>query len=316
MMPRRRRKDATTPAGRGEPGRGESARANGPRPFIKWAGGKTQLLEQFEPLFPARGSIRRYIEPFVGSAAVFFRVRQLVEPRDVILADSNAELVNVYRAVRDDVEGLIRRLARHKRAHSAEHYYRVRARRPERLSPTARAARLIYLNKTCFNGLYRVNRSGQFNVPIGRYPNPPILDAENLRAAARALDRVTLKVAHFAEMLDYAREGDFIYLDPPYHPISSTSSFTAYTDGAFREEDQRELASVYARLARRGCLLMLSNSDCPLVRAIYRGFDIRKVRARRAINSRADRRGRIAEVVVLDYEPGQPPGLRGRLRPA
>jgi DNA adenine methylase len=293
-----------------------SARADGPRPFIKWAGGKTQLLTQFEPLFPARGSIRRYIEPFVGSAAVFFRVRKLLEPRDVILADSNAELVNVYRAVRDDVEGLIRRLARHKRAHSEAHYYRVRAQNPTRLSPTARAARLIYLNKTCFNGLYRVNRSGQFNVPIGRQVNPPILDAGRLRDAADALGGVTLKVAHFARTLEYARKGDFIYFDPPYQPISSTSSFTAYTDGAFREEDQRELASVYTRLARRGCLLMLSNSDSPLVRTFYRGFDIRKVRARRAINSRADRRGRIAEVVVLDYEPGLRPPPRRRLSPA
>jgi len=277
-----------------------------PRPFLKWAGGKTQLLPQFDALYPSSQSVRRYIEPFAGSAAVFFHVRSLFRPEQVFLADSNEELINVYRAIRDDVETVIRRLAKHKVAHSRDHYYRVRAQRPHRLSNLSRAARMIYLNKTCFNGLYRVNGSGAFNVPLGRYKNPPIVDAENLRAVSDALRVVTLKVAHFEETLDYAREGDFIYFDPPYYPVSQTSYFTSYTSASFQASDQERLADVYTALAGRGCLLMLSNSDTPFIRQLYRRFAVRTwtVRARRSINSSADRRGSVSELVVLNYEPG------------
>ncbi len=274
-----------------------------PRPFLKWAGGKTQLLSQFQALYPQPRSIRRYIEPFVGSGAVFFRIRSLTGPREVLLADSNEELINVYVAVRDHVEEVIEALRRHKALHSKEHYYKVRAQNPGRMSSTARAGRLIYLNKTCFNGLYRVNSKGGFNVPMGRYQDPPILDAENLRAAGRALKRVRLKTAHFRETLDAARKGDFIYFDPPYHPLSKTSFFTSYTQGAFTSSDQEDLAEVYSILAGRGCRVMLSNSDCPFIRSLYGGFDIRSVSARRNINSKAEKRGRIGEVIVLNYEP-------------
>ncbi len=274
-----------------------------PRPFLKWAGGKTQLLSQFQALYPHPRSIRRYIEPFVGSGAVFFKIRRLTDPREVLLADNNEELITVYVAVRDHVEEVIEALRRHKALHSKEHYYKVRAQNPGRMSPTARAGRLIYLNKTCFNGLYRVNSKGGFNVPMGRYQDPPILDAENLRAAGRALKRVGLKTAHFRETLDAARKGDFIYFDPPYHPLSKTSFFTSYTQGAFTSSDQEDLAEVYSILAGRGCRVMLSNSDCPFIRSLYEGFDIRSVSARRNINSKAEKRGRIGEVVVLNYEP-------------
>lgn len=249
----------------------------------------------------------RYIEPFVGSGAVFFDLRSRVRLRRVHLADGNEELINLYRCVRDDVEGVIRRLSRHRSLHSEEHFYDVRARDPRRLSDAARAARVIYLNRTCFNGLYRVNRDGRFNVPMGRYENPKILDAVALRAASAALRGVTLKCAHFRKTLDVARKGDFVYFDPPYHPISETSRFTAYAacDGraSFGEKDQKELARVYTRLARRGCRVMLSNSDSPLTRRLYRRFRICGVKARRSINSRSDRRGVIGEIVVINYEP-------------
>jgi len=291
--------------------------AGSPRPFIKWAGGKTQLLGQFEPLYPP-GRIRRYIEPFVGSGAVFFHVRQILKPAEFILADGNEELINAYRAVRDDLEKVIRLLAAHKAAHSKDHYYRVRGQIPGRLSDSARAARLIYLNKTCFNGLYRVNSRGGFNVPMGRYTDPPILDADNLRAVRAALRGVTLRAAHFRDTLDTARRGDFIYFDPPYLPLSRTSSFTSYAVNAgrcaFGEPDQEELAAVYAALARRGCRVMLSNSDAPFIHRLYRDFDVREVRARRSINSKSDRRGRISEIVVLNYAPAERRAAAAALR--
>jgi DNA adenine methylase len=274
-----------------------------PRPFLKWAGGKTQLLSRLESLFPPAGSFTRYLEPFLGSGAVFFRVRQRCAPREVILADGNEDLILAYRRIQQDVEGVIDLLERHRRRHGREHYYRVRSRRPAALSPAARAARLIYLNKTCFNGLYRVNAQGGFNVPMGRYENPPILDAANLRSVARALRGVHLKAAHFRATLDYARKGDFLYFDPPYHPLSATASFTSYMNGSFRERDQEELAEVYGVLSERGCRVMLSNSDAGLIRRLYGGYDIHPVSARRSINSNAARRGPVAELVILNYTP-------------
>lgn len=284
-----------------------------PRPFLKWAGGKTRLLPQLAALYPP-GDLWRYVEPFVGSAAVFFHVRSCLEPRRILLADDNPELIGVYAAVRDDVASVIRLLEGHRRKHSSDHYYAVRGQVPSKLEAAARAARMIYLNRTCFNGLYRLNSRGAFNVPMGRYEHPTILDAENLRAVSLALKGVALKRAHFRATLRYARAGDFIYFDPPYQPLSKTSSFTSYTAGAFGEEDQEELAAVYAELAGRGCFLMLSNSESPLVRRLYRAFDIRRVTAARAINSRADRRGAIDEVVVINYEPSPRPFARVRER--
>ena len=276
-----------------------------PRPFLKWAGGKSQLLAQFEALYPRRSQVRRYLEPFVGSAAVFFHLRNLYQTGEVILADSNAELINTYRAIQQEVEKVVRLLAKHRKAHSPEHYYRIRARRPSELSSAELAARTIYLNKTCFNGLYRDNSQGGFNVPIGRYEDPAILDARNLRAVSAALRGVELRQGHFRETLQYARNGDFIYFDPPYQPLSTTAFFTAYTRNSFGPADQEELAEVFRLLNDRGCRIMLSNSATPLIRRLYQGFDLRTVDARRSINSRADRRGAIKEIVVLNYEPSE-----------
>jgi DNA adenine methylase len=264
-----------------------------PRPFLKWAGGKGQLLEQYAPLFPRR--YQRYHEPFLGGGAVFFRLR----PARATLADGNAELIDCYCAIRGDLRGVLEALRPH--VYDKEHFYAVRALDPAGLPLAERAARTIFLNRTCFNGLYRVNSKGRFNVPFGRYDNPTIADVPNLRACAVALRHVRLECAPFASVLERARRGDFVYFDPPYHPVSKTACFTAYGAGGFGAEDQRELARVYAELDRRGVLIMLSNSDAPLVRELYDGFRLVEVRASRAISSKAAKRGAVRELVVLNY---------------
>lgn len=277
-------------------------------PFIKWAGGKTQLLEQLIPLLPS-APVRHYYEPFVGSAAVFYALRKRAFAGQYHLSDVNPELVNVYAVVRDSVDALIARLAEHRDAHAEDdrgHYYAVRDRDrgPDglaALSSLERAARMIYLNKTCYNGLWRVNRKGQFNVPIGRYVNPPILDEIKLRAASAALQGVDVAERSYQAALDQATNGDFVYFDPPYVPLSNTANFTSYAKDDFGEPDQRLLADLFRALDRRGVRVMLSNADAPLVRELYAGFRFETVQARRAINSRARRRGPIDELVVLNY---------------
>jgi DNA adenine methylase len=277
-----------------------TARQNaGARPFLKWAGGKRQLLGQFDALYPSR--IESFVEVFTGSAAVFFDAQARFAPRRSTLLDHNDELVNCYRVVRDDIESLLLLLAEHSARHGREHYYRVRAQQTADLGAAARAARLLYLNRTCYNGLYRVNSRGEFNVPMGAYARPRILDEALLRAASEALMGVHIETADFREAAAYARRGDFVYLDPPYVPLSASSSFTSYTRTAFRADDQRALADVYRELDRAGCLVMLSNSSAPLVRELYAGYRIERVTARRAINSAGAKRGAIDELVVLNY---------------
>ena len=279
-------------------------------PFLKWAGGKGQLLEQYTPLFPDRSLVKRYFEPFVGSGAVFFHLRKQDFAGQYFLYDVNQELIRVYHAVQDQPDDLIALLAEHRERHGHDHYYAVRNldRDPAWLasaSDVERAARMIYLNKTCFNGLWRVNNSGHFNVPMGRYKNPAILDEPRLRAASAALQGVTLDLRDFRGIVDQAGEGDFVYFDPPYVPLNQTSNFTSYAADDFKEQDQRDLADVFFALHERGCRVMLSNSDSPLVHELYDGRDrrvrVKLVKARRAINTRADRRGAINEVVVLNY---------------
>lgn len=281
--------------------------ANGAaQPFLKWAGGKGQLLEQYERFFPAaRGG--RYFEPFVGSGAVFFHLRRRELFEEYTLSDANEDLVNCFRVVQQNVEELIARLEEHQRAHDKTHYYAVRAldRDPawHAAPPVERAARMIYLNKTCYNGLWRVNSQGYFNVPMGRYKNPDIANADRLRAASEALRGVKLEVRGFEAVMDVAAPGDFVYFDPPYDPLSSTASFTSYAADDFGPDDQRRLADVFAALASQGCRVMLSNSDTDFVRDLYRSYRIETVCARRAINSASDKRGPISEVVVLNSTP-------------
>ncbi len=268
-------------------------------PFLKWAGGKTQLLRQFEPFFPKK--MNRYIEPFLGSAAVFFFIQKRFRPFQMILADNNDELINAYSAVRDDVEKLVAFLKEHRERHCKEYYYEIRAMRPKNLAVTQRAARFIYLNKTCYNGLYRVNSRGEFNVPMGSYKDPKIFDPVNMRLVSRCLQHVQLDCRTFDEFAGFAESGDFFYFDPPYHPLSATSSFTSYTPESFTMEDQQRLSHVYRKLDKKGCLLMLSNSDSEFIRSLYKGFKLETVQARRAINSNGQRRSSISELLVKNY---------------
>lgn len=265
-----------------------------PRPFLKWVGGKSQLIPQYERYFPTR--FKTYYEPFLGGGAIFFHLL----PTQAFLMDINAELVNVYRCVKEQVEPLIELLVKHRDRHSPDYYYQIRANPVG--SNLERAARLIYLNKTCFNGLYRENSKGQFNVPLGRYKNPGIFDPGLLRAASAALRRVQIQENPFEAILNYAHTGhDFVYFDPPYYPLSSTSSFTAYHRYAFTQDDQIRLQQTFAILARRGVKVMLSNSDCSFIRELYSDFNIHTIFAARSINSNAKKRGKITEVLVTSY---------------
>ena len=272
------------------------------KPFLKWAGGKQQLLDQLTPLFPSR--MRNYFEPFLGGAAVFFHLRgQERLAHGIHLSDNNGELINTYRMVRDNVDAVIELLAVHEQRHGRDYYYHVREqdRTGTVVSPVERAARMIYLNRTCFNGLYRVNSRGHFNVPMGSYRNPKILFRTTLRMASAALQGSDLADHSFTDIVELAERGDFVYFDPPYDPVSKTASFTSYTAGSFGDEDQRQLAEVFAGLSAKGCHCMLSNSYTALILDLYRDFRIEVVKANRAINSNGNARGQINEVVVLNY---------------
>jgi len=275
------------------------------RPFLKWAGGKRQLLPRILALVPPR--VRTYVEPFLGGGAVFFALASQRRFERAVLGDVNGELINCYETVRDDVEDLIARLARLRNTPTA--YYAIRRQQPERLEPAARAARVIYLNRCGFNGLYRVNSDGLFNVPFGRYARPKICDPERLRAASRALAGVELVRGDFKAVIGRRRLGpdDFVYLDPPYVPISKTASFTGYA-GGFSMDDQERLARLLRRLAATGVPGLLSNSDCADTRRLYAGLVFESLPARRAINSVASRRGPVAELLVQPRPSAVPNG--------
>ena len=262
-------------------------------PVLKWAGGKSRLLEQLLPLLPER--VDRYFEPFFGGGAMFFRL----QPGRALLSDLNEELVNVYACVRDRVEELIAHLGRHR--YEPNYYYRQRALDPASLPALERASRTIYLNRTCFNGLYRVNRRGQFNVPIGRYDNPTICHPDRLRAVSGVLRGVDIWAADYQDALEEAQAGDFVYFDPPYQPLTRTANFTSYTATDFGEADQRALAASAAALDRRGVRWMLSNSDTPLVRELYAPFRLDTVVAPRAISRSPAGRAGVTEVVARNY---------------
>lgn len=301
------------------------------RPLLKWAGGKRQLLPALRPFYPS--AFNRYIEPFVGSGAVFFDLHGAgrLDGRRVRLADVNPDLLGCYRTVRDRAEAVIgelERLEEEHRARGALCYYDVRDRRfnPARCGSSAAgaagdagevaytpelAAMLIYLNRTGFNGLFRVNRHGDFNVPAGRYENPRICDPAHVRAVARAFsaDGVSLERLSFDEALADAGAGDFVYCDPPYAPLSRTASFAHYTAGGFTPEDHRRLQHAVVAAARNGAIVVVSNSSAPAVVAAYTGREARKaglaiarVPARRAINSRAALRGPVDELIITNVQ--------------
>jgi DNA adenine methylase len=264
-------------------------------PVVKWVGGKTKLLPELLARMPERWN--RYYEPFAGGAALFFRVA----PERGVLADFNQDLIGLYRAITADVAAVVRGLARHRAKHDEAHYYETRTRWNDRTVPwqdAERAATFIYLNKTCFNGLWRVNRAGDFNVPIGRYVDPPICVPDALHAAQAVLARADLRCTDYRTAVADAGKGDFAYFDPPYDPLTPTASFVSYTVNAFGADDQRALADTARALVRRGCRVLLSNSDTPFIRSLYKGFKIDRVKCARAINSNAAKRGEVDEVVI------------------
>ena len=273
-------------------------------PFVKWAGGKGQLIAEISKFIPS--SFDRYFEPFLGGGANFFYLVSMKNRRfTAILSDTNQELVNAFRVVSESVEELIKILRLHEKEYyksRQEYYYRLRISKP--LSDIERAARFVTLNKTCYNGLYRVNRKGLFNVPMGRYKKPLICDAQNLRNISLILRKsnTELKASDYKEILnENASEDDFIYLDPPYSPLSSTSNFTGYTNIGFSNEDQQQLALVFKKLDKRGCRILLSNSNTPTIRKLYREYTVTEIQANRAINSKASKRTGHTELLIHNY---------------
>lgn len=264
------------------------------KPVLKWAGGKSQLLSELIPKIPKQ--YNRYIEPFFGGGAVFFALK----PSKSIIADSNPELINLYKTVAEDVEGVIEQLKKFK--NTEECYYSVRSLDPCSLIPTAAAARTIFLNKTCFNGLYRVNKAGFFNVPYGHYKNPKIIDTVTLRNASSLLSGTEIICGDYKNVLrNNANEGDFIFLDPPYLPISEYSDFKRYTKEQFYEEDHIELAAEVERLHELGCHIILTNSNHPLVHELYNSFKIEVIKTKRHISCNG--KGRMGEDVIVTIPP-------------
>lgn len=268
-----------------------------PRPFLKWVGGKTQLLREIQLLIPEQ--FGTYYEPFIGGGAVYFHLR----PPRAVIGDVNQELIDCFGAVRDCLPDVIDVLETHR--YEQEYYYSVRAADRETLTLPEKAARTIFLNRTGFNGLYRVNKKGTFNVPFGRYTDPLICDEENLAACAEVLAETELRCGNFKSVLATVRAGDFVYLDPPYVPASKTANFTSYVAGGFGHDDQMELAQELERLHSIGARFVLSNADAEGVRAMYEALDIDTLRiigvqALRAVNSKSTKRGRVGEVLVTN----------------
>jgi len=266
------------------------------RPFVKWAGGKRALLDQILKRLPTK--IVEYYEPFLGGGAVFFALANEKRFEKATLGDANSELAVTYRTLARHPDELIAELQALAKKHCEDFYYTVRARNPYDLALPARAARLSYLNKTGFNGLYRVNRKGAFNVSFGDYKNPTICDDDALRAAAKALAGVGILDVDFEETVLTARRGDAVYFDPPYVPVSTTANFTSYSKAGFGPADQERLRDVAEKLIARGVYVLLSNSDTPLVWKLYKGFELSEVRARRSINSNGGKRGTVGELLI------------------
>lgn len=279
--------------------------ARSPRPFVKWAGGKRQSLQQLEQYSPRNFST--YYEPFLGGGAVFFHLVKRRPRFNAILSDINSELINAYDVVKNSVKGLIKELRLHEARYKLapkKYYYQVRAEEP--FDDVRKAARLIFLNRTCYNGLYRVNRMGKFNVPFGRYENPTICDKENLLTVSQVLrwSNAKLLAADYREATKDAGKGDFVYFDPPYQPASATANFTSYTDSGFSFDDQMRLGDWFRELDKRGCRVTLSNSSKEEMRRIYRGYSVMEVEVLRAISCKADGRKGHTELIVSNYDGG------------
>ncbi len=267
-------------------------------PIVKWVGGKRQLM--FELIKNMPKSYNRYFEPFIGGGALFFEL----QPDNAYISDMNEELINLYQIVKDNVDELIDDLSKHEV--SKEYFLEIRnidrTEKYAELSNVERASRFIYLNRTCFNGMYRVNSKGEFNVPFGHYKNPRIIDENNLLNCSELLKKTEIKCADFTEILTKVKKGDFVYFDPPYVPLNETSSFTSYTKDGFDIDMQFKLRDVCDELDSMSVKFMLSNSDTKLVNELYSNYKIKKVFASRQINANADGRGKITEVLVRNYD--------------
>ncbi|MCL2538247.1 MAG: DNA adenine methylase [Alphaproteobacteria bacterium] len=296
------------------------------RPPLKWVGGKGQLLPTISDLYPIKlkaSGIKRYIEPFIGGGAVFFDISNKFNVFENFLFDINPELVILYNVIKNDVDSLISELEILQKVYNSLdrerlfYFLRDKYNQYDKGVDTnkysrdfiGRAALTVFLNKTCYNGLYRVNSHGMFNVPMGRYDNPTICDADNLHAASSALQNAIIKCADFSESLQFAGKDAFIYYDPPYRPISATASFKSYSKSGFNDADQARLSDVFAKADFAGAMQMLSNSDPTnhdtndlFFDNLYSGYNIHRVSARRAVNSDASKRGEVRELIITNYE--------------
>ncbi|MEG1411537.1 MAG: DNA adenine methylase [Terrisporobacter sp.] len=269
-------------------------------PVLKWVGGKRQLIPEIEKYFPNKYST--YYEPFVGGGAVLFNF----QPKKAVVNDINEELINLYKVVRDDVESLIEDLKKHR--NESEYFYDVRSldrnrEKYEKLTDIERASRIHFLNKTCYNGLFRVNNSGEFNSPFGKYKNPDIVNEITLRAVSKYFNSndIIFKCGDFEDLLKGIRKGAFVYLDPPYDPVSDSSNFTGYAKGGFNRKEQERLKDLCDKLDSKGVKFLLSNSSTPFIMDLYSDYKIEIIKAKRSINSKGDKRGDVDEVLVRNY---------------
>lgn len=277
-----------------------SAAMSDARPIIKWVGGKTSVLPELLPLFPAK--IKTYYEPFIGGAALFFALKAEGRFEKAVINDWNDELVNLYRTISANPKDLTDTLQKCKAEYTEngkETFHRWRARQPHSLTEVERAARTIFLTKTSFNGLYRLNKKGEFNAPWGKYENPLICDEPNILACHKALQDVTFHQGDFAKAVLNAGPGDVVYFDPPYFKLSDTADFASYTAEGFTLEDHKRLRDTFVALVQRGVTCILSNHDVPIMHEMFADYEIRPIQVRRSINSKADKRGGVGEVIVV-----------------
>ena len=269
-------------------------------PVVKWVGGKRQIIDEITKYVPETFST--YYEPFLGGGAVLFEL----QPKKAVVNDINKELMNIYEVIKDNVEDLIDDLKRHK--NDKDYFYKIRELDRDRerysiLTSVQKASRIIYLNKTCFNGLFRVNKSGEFNAPFGNYKNPNIVNETTLRAVSAYFNKAKIRFScqDFEDALKWSRKGAFVYLDPPYDPVSETASFTGYDKGGFDRDEQIRLKKTCDKLDKKGVKFLLSNSATDFIMDLYQGYKIEVIQAKRAINSKADRRGNVDEVLVMNF---------------
>lgn len=270
-------------------------------PIVKWVGGKRQLISEISKFIPKK--FNKYYEPFIGGGAVLFHL----QPKEAVINDVNEELINMYKVIKDNLEELIYDLKQHKI--ESDYFYDLREldrdkNKYDKLNPVQRASRIIYLNKTCYNGLFRVNRAGEFNTPWGNYKNPNVVNEITLKAVSNYLNKsnITLLNKDFSKSLKGIKKGSFVYFDPPYDPVSTSASFTGYSKGGFDKEEQIRLKNIVDQLNNMDVKILLSNSNTPFIMDLYKDYKIEIVQAKRAINSKADLRGEVEEVLVRNYD--------------